>query len=204
MFSINIKLKFALIAVLFGGGIWLIVAQGFWYGFPFALIGLGLLISYFLLGTIQTTAQLLQMEQFDAAEERLAWTWKPNWLYKTNRAMYYILKGGINMNKQQFAEAEECLKIAEDIDLPTDDEKAMVQLQLASINFQRQKWNAAKKYFMNLKKLKVTQPQIKAQIANFELAFKNRGQMKHAQGQGRRGGNVMQMGKSKRRRPKMR
>jgi len=202
MFSINIKLKIALIVLLLGGGVWLTTAYGFWYAFPFLLIGLGLLASYFLLGTIQSTAQLLQLEQFDEAEERLGWTLKPNWLYKTNRAMYYILKGGLNMNKQNFAEAEECFKIAEGIDLPTDDEKAMVQLQLASINFQRQKWNSAKKYFMNLKKLKVTQPQIKAQIANFELAFKNRGQMKHAQGQGRRGGNVMQMGKSKRRRPK--
>ena len=204
MFSINVKLKLALTVLLIGCGIWWIAAFGFWYGFFFLLIGIGLLVSYIMLGTIQTSAQLLQLEQFDAAEKRLAWTWKPNWLYKTNRAMFYILKGGLAMNRQNFNEAEEYFKTAESIDLPTDDEKAMVQLQLASINAQKNKWNAAKRYYMNLKKLKVTQPQIKAQIAQFDMAFKNRGQLKHQQGGGRRGQQVMQLGKSKRRSPKMR
>lgn len=204
MFTINIKLKVALIAILMVGGIWLTTAFGFWYAFPFLLIGIGLLVSYFMLGTIQTAAQLLQLEQFEAAEKRLAWTVKPNWLYKTNRAMFYILKGGLAMNAQDFNQAEEYFKTAESIDLPTDDEKAMVQLQLASINAQKNKWNAAKRYYLNIKKLKVTQPQIKAQIAQFDMAFKNRGQMKHQQGGGKRGSMVQQLGKSKRRRPKLR
>lgn len=204
MFSINIYFKLALIAVLLVGGILLAVFQGFWYAFPFLLIGLGLLASYFLLGTIQSAAQFLQTEQFEEAEKRLNLTFKPGWLYKTNKAMYYILKGGLSMNKKEFTEAEEYFKIAEGIDLPTDDEKAMIQLQLASINAQKNKWNAAKRYYMNLKKLKPTQAQIKAQIAQFDIAFKNRGQMKHSQGGGRKGQQVMQQGKSKRRRPRMR
>ena len=203
MFSINIYLKFALIALTLGGGILLAIFQGFWYAFPFILIGLGLLASYFLLGTIQSSAELLQKEQFAEAEKKLDLTWKPDWLYKTNRAMYYILKGSFAMQRQDHNEAEEYFKIAENIDLPTDDEKAMIQLQLASINAQKNKWTAAKNYYNNLKKLKVTQPQIKAQIAQFDMAFKNRGQMKHTQGAGKRG-QMMQGGKSKRRRPKMR
>jgi hypothetical protein len=105
------------------------------------------------------------------------------------------------MNNKDNNAAEAYFKKAEAIDLPTDDEKAMVQLQLANINAQKQKWNAAKVYFMNAKKLKVTQQQIKDQIAQFDLAFKQRGQMKNAQGQGRR--QMMQPG-GKRRRPKMR
>ena len=55
------------------------------YAFPFILIGIGLLASYFLLGTIQSAGQLLQLEQFDEAEKRINLTWKPEWLYKTNR-----------------------------------------------------------------------------------------------------------------------
>lgn len=204
MLSINIYVKLALIAVLLIGGVLLAVFYGFWYAFPFLLIGIGFLVSYFLLGTIQSAAQFLQTEQFDEAEKRLNLTVKPDWLYKTNKAMYYILKGGLSMNKKEFSEAEEYFKIAEGIDLPTDDEKAMIQLQLASINAQKNKWNAAKRYYMNLKKLKPTQSQIKAQIAQFDMAFKNRGQMKHAQGSGRRGQQMIQQGKSKRRRPRMR
>jgi len=204
MFSINIYLKFALTALCLGGGILLAIFQGFWYAFPFILIGIGLLVSYFLLGTIQSAGQLLQLEQFDEAEKRINLTWKPEWLYKTNRAMYYILKGGLAMNRKDNKEAEEYFLKAEAIELPTDDETAMVQLQLAAINAQKQKWNVAKRYYMNLKKLKVTQPEIKAQIAQFDLAFKNRGQMKHQQGAGK-GQQMMQPGsKSKRRRPRMR
>ena len=202
MFSINIYLKFALIALCLGGGILLAFVYGFWYAFPFILIGLGLLASYFLLGTIQTAGQLLQLEQFDEAEKRIDMTWKPEWLYKTNRAMYYILKGGLAMNRKDNNAAEEFFLKAEAIELPTDDETAMVQLQLAAINAQKQKWNVAKRYYTNLKKLKVTQPEIKAQIAQFDLAFKNRGQMKNSMGAGR-GQQMIQPGsKSKRRRPR--
>ncbi len=201
MFSINIKLKFALIALFLVGGILLAIFQGFWYALPFLLIGIGLLASYIMLGTVQSAAQLVQEMKFEEAEARLNLTWKPEYLYKTNQAFYNILKGSLAMNKKDNNAAEEYFKKAEAIDLPTDDEKAMVQLQLANINAQKQKWNAAKVYFMNAKKLKVTQQQIKDQIAQFDLAFKQRGQMKNAQGQGRR--NMMQPG-GKRRRPKMR
>lgn len=201
MYSINIKLKLALIALFTVGGILLAVFQGFWYALPFLLIGIGLFVSYVLLGTVQSAAQLLQTEQFAEADARLNYIWKPEWLYKTNRAFYYILKGSLAMQKKEMSEAEAFFKKAEAIDLPTDDEKAMVQLQLANINAQKQKWNVAKVHFMNAKKLKVTQPQIKAQIAQFDQAFKNRGQMKNAQGTSKR--QMMQPG-GKRRRPKMR
>ena len=201
MFTINIKLKLGLTALFLVGGILLAIFQGFWNALPFLLIGLGLLASYFMLGTVQSAAELVQLAQFDEAEKRLGYIWKPEWLYKTNRAFYYILKGSLAMNKKDHNAAEEYFKIAEKIDLPTDDEKAMVQLQLANINAQKQRWNKAKVYFLNAKKLKVTQPQLKEQIAQFDTAFKNRGQMKHAHGAGRR--QMMQPG-GKRRRPKMR
>ena len=69
MFTINIYLKFALIALGLIGGIIMSATMGFWYGFPFILIGLGLLISYFLLGTVASAGQLLQTQDFNAAEK---------------------------------------------------------------------------------------------------------------------------------------
>ena len=41
MFTINIYLRFAAIAAGFILGIGLWAAYGFWYGFPFLLIGIG-------------------------------------------------------------------------------------------------------------------------------------------------------------------
>ena len=77
MFSINIKLKFALIALFLVGGILLAIFQGFWYALPFILVGIGLLASYIMLGTVQSAAQLVQEMKFEEAEERLNLTWKP-------------------------------------------------------------------------------------------------------------------------------
>jgi len=183
MFSINIYLKFAGIAAGLLGGAALWVAFGFWYAFPFLLIGLGLLLSYIFLGTVQSTAQLVQTQQFEEAEKRLNLTASPNWLYKTNRAFYYIMKGTLAMNRKDNDEAEEWLLKADSIELPSDNETAMVSLQLANLQASKGKWNAAKIYVQKMKKLKVTEPMLKEQIKQFEKAFTNRGQAKHMQGQ---------------------
>lgn len=188
MFTINIYLKFALIGLFLGGGILLAVFQGFWYALPLILVGLGLLASYILLGTVQSTAQLVQEQQFEAAEQRLNLTWKPDWLYKTNRAFYYMIKGTLAMSRKDNAEAEKWLTKAQSVELPSDNEKAMVYLQLANIHATKNRWNKAKKIMSDLKKLKVTEPIMKEQIKQFEQAIKQRGNIRHAQQQGMRGG----------------
>ena len=183
MFSINIYLKFAIIALCLVGGTILAFAFGFWYAFPFLLIGVLFLAAYFLLGTVQSTAQLVQNAQFDEAEKRLALTANPNWLYKTNRAFYYIMKGTLAMQRQDNDAAEAWLSKAESLELPSDNETAMVALQLANLQATKGKWNAAKIYMQKLKKLKITEPTLKEQVKQFEKAFTNRGQAKHLQGQ---------------------
>jgi tetratricopeptide (TPR) repeat protein len=194
MFTINIYLKLALAAICLIGGMILAFVYGFWYAFPFLLIGILLLVSYVMLGTVQSAATMAQTMQFEEADKRLGLTLNPNWLYKTNRAFYYLMKGTIAMNQKDNDAAEKYLNIAQSIDLPTDNEKAMVGLQLANIHAMKGKWNNAKLHFNKVKKLKVTEPQLKEQVKQFEKALTNRGQMKHARTmQGRRGG-----GRSKR------
>jgi len=190
MFTINIYLRFALIALLLGGGTILAFAFGFWYAFPLILIGLGLLAGYIFLGTVQSTAQLVQDMQFDEAEKRLNLTWKPEWLYKTNRAFYYMIQGTLAMNRKDNDAAEQWLNKAQEVELPSDNEKAMVLLQLANIHANKGKWNKAKSLFQSAKKLKISEPMMKEQMKQFEKALTNRGQMKHMQGMkgGRRKG----------------
>ena len=192
MFSINIYLKFAIIGICLVGGTILAFAYGFWYAFPFLLIGIILLLSYLFLGTIQSAAQLVQTMNFEEAEKRLNLTFKADWLYKTNRAFFYIIKGTLALNRKDNDEAEDWLNKAEKLELPSDNEKAMVALQLANLQGNKGKWNAAKMQMQKLKKLKVTEPQLKDQIKQFEKAFSNRGQAKHLtqgpQGRGKRRG----------------
>lgn len=182
MFTINIYLKFALIALNLIGGIVLTFAFGFWYAFPFLLIGLGLLASYILLGTVQSTAELVQSNDFAEAEKRIALTWKPDWLYKTNRAFYYLIQGTMAMQRKDNDAAEGWLKKAESIELPSDNEKAMVALQLANIQASKGNWTYAKSQLSKMKKLKITEQQLKEQIQLFEKAVTNRGQAKHMMG----------------------
>lgn len=203
MFSINIYLKFALIGVCLVGGILLAVFQGFWYAFPFLLIGIILLLSYIFLGTIQSAAKFIQAQDFAGAEKRLNLILFPDWLYVTNRAYYYILKGTIAEFQGRTEEAEAFLHKAQSLELPTDNEKAAVALQLANIAAKKNKWNLAKIQFRNIKNLKVTESALKEQIREFEKALTNRGQLKNFSRQGGGKGMPMRPG-GKRRRPKMR
>lgn len=207
MFTINIYLRFGLIALFLLGGI----ATTFFFGFVWSwlplLLGIALLVGYILLGTIQSASQMMQLGNFLGADDRLNLTFKPDWLYVTNRAYYYILKGTIaSQLHKDWDKAEEYLNKAESLELPSDNEKAAVKLQLANIAATRNKWKEAKLIFREMKNLKVTEPSLKEQIKQFEKAIAQSGQMQSAQrmgGGGRRGGGMINPG-GKRRRPKMR
>ncbi len=203
MLKINIYLKLALIAVSLILGIWLWAAYGIWYGIWFVIIGVILLVSYIMLGTIVSTSEMVQKQDFDAAEKRLKMTLSPKLLYPTNRAYYYILKGSFAVNKKNQKEGEALFNKALSIKLPSDNEKAMILLQLANINASKNKWTAAKKYYNEAKKLKITEKTLKDQLKEFNKVFANKGAMRHAAAMGKKG-HTMMTGGGKRRRPRMR
>ena len=203
MFTIHPYLKFALIAVFTIGGIVMMATLPWGYGLPILIIGLVLLATYILLGTIQHTAKVMQADQnYLEAEKWLNLTLNPKWLYVTNRAYYYMMKGTIAQGLGRTDEAETWLTKAQTLNLPTDNEKAAVQLQLAGIAIQRKKLNIAKNYMRNLKELNVTEPMLKDQIKQFDKAMSQQGQMKMAQQSGMiQKGGVPLNPRSKRRRP---
>ncbi len=198
MFTIDLKIKIAAIVIGIFGGIALMFTAGFWYGFPFLLVGLGFLVSYVLLGTVQSAALLLEKMHFVEAEDRLKCTLFPNLLYVTNRAFYYIMKGSIAANLNRSDEAEGYFEKAKDLKLPSDNERALVYLQLANIKANQGKWTQAKSYFHQVKKFNVSEGMLKDQIKQFEKALGQSGNAVHL-----RSGQAMQPG-GKRRRPKMR
>ncbi|MFK7934964.1 MAG: hypothetical protein AB8G22_15750 [Saprospiraceae bacterium] len=203
MLKLNIYVRFALIALTLIGGIILAFAYGFWYAFPFLLAGIILVVGYVLLGTVQSAAEIMQTGSLEEAEKRLNLTFKPDWLYKTNRAYFYMIKGNMAMQRKDTEEGEKWLKKAQSVDIPTDNEKAMIELQLANVAASREKWKQAEIHMRNLKGLKVTEPMLKEQITTFEKAFAQRGQAKaqRRMQMSQRGG--FRPG-GKRRRPKMR
>ncbi|WP_282776705.1 tetratricopeptide repeat protein [Phaeodactylibacter xiamenensis] len=198
MLTINIYLKFALIAVGLIGGIALWATMGVWYGIWFVILGLVMLATYIFLGTVQSAAEMLQQSDFEGANERLNLTLKPEWLYATNRAYFYMIKGSTALAQKNVEEGEKWLKKAEEVEVPTDNERAMLQLQLANIAASKGRWKQAERHYRVAKGCKITEPNIKEQFNMFEKQFKNRGAAKQSGQMGgfRPGG--------KRRRPKMR
>jgi len=150
------------------------------------------------LGTVQSAAQMLERMKFVEAEERLKLTLFPKLLYVTNRAFYYIMKGSIAANLNRHDEAEIHFETAKNLKLPSDNERALIYLQLANIKANQGKWTAAKSYFHQVKKFNITEGQLKDQVKQFEKAINQSGNMVHL-----RSGQAMQPG-GKRRRPKMR
>ena len=182
MFTINIYLKFALIALCLFGGVALAFAYGFWWAFPVILIGILLLVSYIFLGTVQSAAQLMEKMDFAGSEQRLGLTFFPQWLYRPNRAYFYMIKGSIAAQLKDYDRAEQFLLRSKAIGLPSPNEKAMVALQLANFSAVKNKWNQAQIYMKEIKEYKVTEPMIKDQIKQFEKAMQQRGQQKHLMG----------------------
>lgn len=204
MFVINPYLRIALMAVGIIGGIILSIAYGFWYGFPFILAGVILLVGYIFLGTVGSAAKAMQTMDFERSEKLLGLTLNPKWLYATNRAYFYMIKGSVALGQKDMENGEKYLKMAEEIDVPTDNEKAMLQLQLANIAASKSNWKKVDIHYRTIKSLKITDPNVKEQLKEFEKVLANRGQQKAAQRMGGgRARNVMQPG-GKRRRPKMR
>jgi hypothetical protein len=172
MFSINIKLRFALIALGIVGGSLLSWAYGFWYGFPFILTGLILLAGYFMLGTIVSTNQLLGQMRVEEAEERLKMTYFPNWLLVGYKGVYYMTKATIAMQRKDWPSAEADLKTALDKGLPSDNERGGAMLQLMMIGAQRGNLNNVPAQMAEIKKLNITDPNLKEQLKSVEQQLK--------------------------------
>ncbi len=153
-------------------------------------------------GTIQSAGQLMQAGELEGAEKRLNLTLTPKLLFATNKAFYYILKGTFAAQRKDMDESEKWLKIAQEVKVPTDNEKAMIELQLANISASKGKWKQAEHHFRTVKKMKISEPALKAQIQEFDKVFSQRGQAKAASRMGV-GSSTMRPG-GKRRRPKMR
>jgi tetratricopeptide (TPR) repeat protein len=200
MFIINIYLRFALIAVGLIGGIILSATLGFWYGFPFILMAIVLLVGYFILGTVMSAGQMLQYQDFEGAEKRLGLTLAPKMLYEPNQAAYYLLKGMISLQGKDYEQGEELLLKAASYKMLGDNERGGIYVQLASIHGNKQRWNVAINWLKKAKECKVTDSTIKDQIQQIDKALQQRGQIQASQrmGQGMRGGG------GKRRQPRVR
>jgi hypothetical protein len=203
MFVINIYLRFALIVVGILGGVALWAAYGFWYGFPFVLVGVILLAGYLMLGTILSTNQLLAKQELDAAEARLKLTFFPKMLLMGYKGVYYMTFGALYMQRKDFNTAEMWIKKSLDSGLPTDNERGAALLQLVMIAAGRNNIRAAQNHFAEIKKLNITEGMLKEQVKEVDKQLKQAGQAMNPSMMAMMGGKGFRPG-GKRRQPPMR
>jgi len=204
MFTINIYLRFALIAGGILSGIVLWAVYGFWYGFPFLLVGIILLIGYLMLGTILSTNMLVSQQRLDEAEQRLKLTFFPKLLLVGYKGVYFMTHGGIAMQKRDFVTAEVWVKKALDAGLPSDNERGAALMQMVMIAAGKNNIKAAQSHFADLKKLNITEPTLKEQVKEIEKQLKQAGQGMNPSTMAMMGGRNGFRPGGKRRQPKMR
>ncbi len=202
MLTINIYLRLALIAVGMVGGVVLWAAFGFWYGFPFLLVGLFLLAGYLMLGTIMSTNMLLSQTRFHEAEQRLKLTLFPKILLVGYKGVYYMTHGALALQKKDFSTGEVWLKKALEAGLPSDNERGAAMLQLAMIAASKNNRQAAQNQLAEIKKLNITENMLKEQIRDLEKQLKQLGQTMNPSMLGMAGRGGFRPG-GKRRMPKM-
>ena len=172
MFSINIYLRFALIAVGIICGSILSGMYGFWYGFPFIFVGVILLIGYLLLGTIVSTNTLLSQMRLDEAEARLKLTFFPKLLLVGYKGVFYMTQGAISMQKKDWNTSETLIKKALAAGLPSDNERGAAMLQLLMISAQKGNRNNLPNQLADIKKLKITDASLLEQLKEIEQQIK--------------------------------
>jgi hypothetical protein len=172
MFSINIYLRFALIAVGILGGVALWSAYGWGYGLPFLIVGVILLLGYFFVGTIMSSNMLIGQMRLDEAEQRLNMTFFPKLLLPGYKGVYYMTKGAIAMQRKDWAASERLIKEALSAGLPTDNERGAAMLQLLMIGVQRGQRNNLTQKLADIKKLNITDPSLREQLAEVEKQLK--------------------------------
>ncbi len=204
MFTINIYLRFALIAVCILGSI-VLIATGFSWGYyvPLLVAGLILLAGYLMLGTIMSTNQLLGQQRLQEAEARLRLTFFPKILLVGYKGVYYMTHGALAMQKRDFPTAEVWLKKSLEAGLPSDNEKGAAMLQLVMIAANKNNLKSAQIQFAELKKLTITEPMLKDQIKEVDKQMKQAGQSMNPATMAMMGGKGFRPG-GKRRQPPMR
>ena len=107
----------------------------------------GLLIyGYFKEGTVIMAAKAFHKKEYDRAESLLSQIGKPQWLSKQRRGFYEFIMGGINLQRQDFEEAERHYELAAQYPLRSANDHVAALVHVANINIRLGNFEKAKAY----------------------------------------------------------
>ena len=120
-------------------------------------LGLALLIwGYFREGTVIMASREFHKKNYDRAEELLQEIADPDKLSPHRRGFYEFIYGNLELNRNNFDQAEKHFQIASNFPLRNQNDKAIVLVHLANINLRKKEHERAKAYVEKAKSLKIT------------------------------------------------
>lgn len=141
-----------------------------WYVFLGAIM---LFVMHFLFGTVWAGINQLEKGDYQTAKIILGQVKRPDWLLKRPRGYYYFGWGIINMREEDYAEAEANFKESLNIGLRTTSEAALVNMNLAHINYKSQNYEACKTYLQAAKEQATDDENILKRMEELEIALSN-------------------------------
>ena len=108
---------------------------------------IGLIIwGYFKEGTVIMAAKAFHKKEYSRAESLLSEIGKPEWLSKQRRGFYEFIMGGINLQRQDFVEAERHYELAAQYPLRSANDHVAALVHVANINIRLGNFEKAKAY----------------------------------------------------------
>ncbi len=135
--------------------LWQFYSEGSMVSAYLIIASIALLIwGYFKNGTVYLAFQQMKRENYDNAESLLSKIKNPKLLKKGQKSYYYFIKGFIELNKNNFHESFDYLTQALETGLRTENDTAIVILNLAGIELNRNNYDEAERYIAKTKSLK--------------------------------------------------
>ncbi len=124
-----------------------------------AMVALGMVLliaGYYRDGTVVLAARAYKAQNYSRAEQLLKEVKNPDRLRKKRRGYYEFLYGNIELKRQNLAEAERHFQIASKFSLGTENDKALVLVQLANLNLAKKDYARVRAYTDKARSLKTT------------------------------------------------
>lgn len=135
-----------------------------------AAVGLGIILliwSYFREGTVVMAAREFHNKNYQKTEKLLKEISNPDRLSRRRRGFYEFIWGNLELQRNNYEQAEQHFQIASKFPLRTLNDKAIVLVHLANLNLRKKDYERARTYIEKAKTYHIT-ARVKNIIKNIE------------------------------------
>ena len=107
-------------------------------------------------GTVVLAAKAFQNKDYQKAEGLLKEIKNPDYLRKARRGYYEFIYGNLELQRENYADAETHFQIASRFPLGSENDKGLVLVHLANLNLRKKEYIRAQAYVDRAKELKIS------------------------------------------------